>query len=205
MKSITVLAMAAALLLSRPLSAQRTLPDAPSEAAGIGASPRPSYQPPTQGQRFKSYFKQTYGIYSILEAGARGGIDQARNIPSEWPQGAQGYADRFGSAMGQIAIRGTTEYLVSDLFHEDLRFVPCASPCAESKFKRALEDTFTARKDDDGHRAFSFARLAGPIAGGTVATTTWYPSGYRDSEIVRQTVISYGFRFVRNYLRELAH
>ena len=205
MKGLTFLMIFAALVLSHPAPAQQALPDAPSEAASDSGSPREPYLPPTQGQRFKWYLTRTYGIYSILEAGARGGIDQARNVPSEWPQGGQGYADRFGSAMGQIAIRGTTEYLVSDLLHEDLRFTSCNSPCTESKFKRALADTFTARKGDDGHRAFSVARLVGPIAGSTVATTTWCPSGYRDREILRQTVISYGFRFLRNYIREVAH
>ena len=140
-----------------------------------------------------------------MEAGARAGIDQARDSPSQWPQGGQGYADRFSSIMGQIAVRGTTEYLVGDLLGEDLRVIPCASPCSNSKFKRALEDTFTARKGEDGHRAFSVARFVGPIVSGTVATTTWYPSGYRSTELVRQTVISHAFGFVRNYVRELAH
>ncbi len=145
------------------------------------------------GERFKGYAAHTFGIYSLIEAGARGGIDQAREAPSRWPEGGQGYADRFGSAMDQMAIRGTTEYLVSDLFREDLRFIPCTSPCSESKFMRALEDTFTARKGDDGHRALSVARFVGSIAGGTVATAIWYPSGYCKCEIVRQTAVSYAF------------
>jgi len=145
-----------------------------------------SYSPPTQAERLKTYFKQTYSISSLLEAGVHGGIDQARDKPSEWPEGAQGYAERFGSAMGQIAVRNSTEYVVGDIFREDLRFIPCASPCSESKVKRALENTFTARRGEDGHRSFSVARLAGPIAGGAVAKNAWYPAGYGTSEVVRQ-------------------
>ncbi|HEY1214000.1 MAG TPA: hypothetical protein VGE93_10255 [Bryobacteraceae bacterium] len=184
-------------------SAQQTLPDAPSVSATAPASS--IYSPPTQGERFKAYVKHTYSITSVIEAGVRGGIDQARDKPSEWPEGAQGYADRFGSVMGQIAIRRTTEYLVADLFREDIRFIPCQSPCAESKFNRALEDTFTARRGDDGHRAFSIARLSGPIVGSAVAKNTWYPAGYGGSEIARQAAMSYAFVFVRNLIRELAH
>jgi hypothetical protein len=165
----------------------------------------PIYSPPTQKERFNTYIKHTYGIYSILEAGARSGIDQALDRPSEWPEGAQGYADRFGSKMGHIAIRGTTEYVVSDILREDIRRVRCASPCSESTLQRAFDDTFMARKGEDGHHVFSIAHLAGPITASVVEKTTWYPSGYRSTEIVRETGISYGFQFIRNYIRELAH
>jgi hypothetical protein len=150
----------------------------------------------------KAYLKATYGIQPVIEAAIRGGLEQEGNRPSQWPQGAQGYADRFGSAMGQIAIRGTTEYVVSDIFHEDLRFIPCASPCTQSIFTRALEDTFTARKGEDGHRAFSVARIVGPVSGAAVATDTWYPAGYGGSEIAKEAGLSYGLIYLRSLIKE---
>ena len=84
----------------------------------------------------------------------------------------------FGSAMGEIAVRGTTEYLVGDAFKEDLRFRPCRGCSVESKFRAALEDTLQARKGDDGHTAFSVARLVGPVSGSLVAQT-WMPQWAR--------------------------
>jgi hypothetical protein len=197
---IAILLLSGWALSSLVCCAQQRLPDAPSTIKAAAATP--PYSPPTQGDRLRFYLRHTYGTYSLVEAGVRAGIDQARDSPSEWPQGGQGYADRFGSVMGQVAVRGTTEYLISDLLGEDLRPDFCFSPCPESRLERALEDTFTARKGEDGHRVFSVARFAGPIVGGTVATTTWYPSGYRRGEILRQTVISYGFSFLRNYVRK---
>jgi len=198
-------AVSAAMLLGLPAWAQQTanLPDAPSAPSNTPAVR--IYTPPTQKERFRTYLRHTYGIYSIVEAGIRGGIEQARDNPSQWPEGAEGYADRFGSTIGQIAARGTTEYVLADAFREDLRFIPCASPCSESKMRRALEDTFTARKGQDGHRAFSIARLVGPIAGGAIATNTWYPSGTGGGETAKQIGMSYGFGFLRNYVRELTH
>jgi hypothetical protein len=105
--------------------------------------------------------------------------------------------------MGQEAIRGTTSYVLADVFKEDLR--PCGTGCTDSKFNAALEDTFMARKGEDGHEAFSIARLAAPWAGSAVAVKTWYPSGYGGAEITREASFSYGFQFIRNYIRELAH
>lgn len=206
MRRLIVLSVGALYLATLSCLAQQSsadMPDAPMPQ--VTAAATLSYRPPTQRERFRYYIRHTYGISSVIEAGVRGGIDQALDRPSQWPEGGQGYADRFGSAMGQIAVRGTTEYVFSDLFREDLRHIPCDSSCAQSAFTRALEDTFTARKGADGHRAFSVARLLGPIAAGVVVKETWYPAGYSDTEIVRQVGVNYGFTFLRSYVRELVH
>jgi len=198
--SIFVLIVAALPCIAQ----QASLPSAPSAQPPVPT--RLPYAPPTQTQRFSIYLRNTFGMYSIVESGIRSGIEQARDNPSQWPEGAEGYADRFGSAMGQIAVRGTTEYLLADAFREDLRIIPCDRPCSKSKVKRALEDTFTARKGADGHRAFSVARLLGPVAGGAIATNTWYPAANNSAgETARQIGMSYGFGFLRHYLHELSH
>ena len=112
--------------------------------------------------------RQTYGLKSLFEAGMHAGIEQARDNPSQWPEGAEGYGDRFGSAYGEIVVRGTTEYALADLFHEDVRHVRCGHPCAESRFKIAFDNTFLARKREDGHEAFSVARFVSPFSGSAV-------------------------------------
>jgi len=203
MKPFAIL-LAAALLTAPPTWAQQE----PAANAGAGngsvsAPAGPLYTPPTQAERFHTYLQHTFWVGSILEAGAHAGIDQARFQPSQWPEGAQGYAERFGSAFGGIVVRGTTEYALGDLFREDLRFLPCKPNCSTSKFKAALEDTFTARKGEDGHRAFSVARLVGPLSGGLVAST-WLPDGFGHRNAVREVGLTYGLVFVRNLVRELA-
>ena len=181
------------------------LPDAPKPSQTVTKPNSPSYSPPTQDQRFKAYLRSTYGLLSIGEAGVRGGIDQARGTPNGWPEGGQGYADRFGSAMGEIAIRGTTEYVFADIFREDIRHQRCYSPCSVSAFKRAFEDSFTARKGEDGHRSFSVARIVGPVSGSVVAVNTWYPATSGRSETVTSVFRAYGFVYGRNLIREFFH
>jgi hypothetical protein len=191
-------------LSALPCVAQQStsaLPEAPAVAPTTTAPPH--YVPPTQKERFKDYLIHTYGPVPIVEAAIRGGIQDARDSPPGWPQGGQGYADRFGSAMGEIAVRGTTEYVLSDIFKEDIRVVPCG--CSQSIFAAALADTFTARKGDDGHRTISIARLLGPVSGGVVANYTWYPSDTPRREVGTEIGLNYGFVFLGNLVRESLH
>lgn len=200
----SLLVAAGTLILSAlACQAQQSTPALPAAPIPQSTVPAPlSYRPPTQRERFRNYIRPTFGLTSVIEAGIRGGIDQAADRPSQWPEGGQGYADRMGSAMGQIVVRGTTEYVFADLFREDLRPTRCDSTCTQSAFTRALEDTFTARKGADGHRAFSVALFLGPIAAGAVAKETWYPAGYTYKTVIAQAGVNYGFSFLRHYLRE---
>ena len=188
----------------RAQQSSQSVPDTPRPSAQIPASP--AYTPTSQGERFKIYIRQTYGLMSLLEAGAHAGIGQARDSPSQWPQGAEGYGDRFGSAYGEIAVRGSTEYVVADIFREDLRRAQCTHPCSESVLKLAFEDTFLARKGSDGHEAFSVARLVGPFSGAAVAVNTWYPAGSGGADTAREFGLQFGLIYVRNLIREsIAH
>ncbi|MGO8792103.1 MAG: hypothetical protein ACLQVL_32600 [Terriglobia bacterium] len=202
MKQFTFLLLG--VLAAAPFTCAQQAPSPSSDPGGdLATTPTSSsYTPPTQSERFKTYLLHTYGIGSILEAGVRAGINQARDNPGQWPEGAQGYGERFGSAMGEIAVRGTTEYLVGDAFKEDLRFRPCRGCSVESKFRAALEDTFTARKGDDGHTAFSVARLVGPVSGSLVAQT-WMPSGHVRDETAKGIALTFGLVFARNLVRQL--
>lgn len=176
------------------------VPDAPAIPINRPADHR--YSPPSQGERFRFYVHHTYSFTSLVEASAHAGISQARGNPSEWPQGAEGYGDHFGSAFGEIVVRGTTEYALADLVREDLRRARCSQPCSESVFKLAFEDSFMARRGADGHEALSVARIVGPFGGGAVATNVWYPAGSGHSDIPREAGLQFALIYVRNILRE---
>jgi hypothetical protein len=186
------------------VSAQQAPPANPGAAGTpVIAPPSLAYTPPTHAEKFHTYLQHTYGIGSILEAGVRGGIDQALDRPSEWPAGAKGYFERFGSAMGENVARGTTAYLFGELFREDLRYVHCTPDCSTSnRFKVAFENTFTAAKEEDGHRAFSVARFIAPIAGG-LAASIWRPNGFNRGQVVREIGFTYSLGFMRNLVRGL--
>jgi len=204
MNALTLMLLSALALA--PVTRAQQAPSAGRDSSNNSdtAPVTPAYTPPTHAERFQTYIRHTYGIASFLEAGVRAGIDQGLDRPGEWQEGALGYAERYGSAMGLIAVRGTTNYALGELFREDLRHEACRAPCSTSRFKLALEDTFTARKGSDGHRAFSFARLIGPISG-TLVAGTWRPDGIgRRADTVKGIGLTYGLVFMRNLVRDLA-
>ena len=190
-------------LVIAPVMRGQRAPSSPDNGSTPEAVAKPAaiYTPPTHEERFQAYLRHTFGVGSFLEAGVRAGIDQARDRPSEWPQGATGYAERYGSAMGLIVVRGTTNYALGELFQEDLRYVHHDANC--SILKAALENTFTARKGEDGHTAVSVARIVGPISG-TLVASTWRPGGLGGRrESVAGVGLTYGLVFIRNLAREL--
>jgi hypothetical protein len=120
----------------------------------------------------------SFGPYPIVGAAMVGGIQQAYNTPPEWKQGAAAYGERVGSNFGVALVSTTTRYGLAELFREDTLYYRCACKGFFPRFKHALISTLTARRGDDGHRAFSFPALLAPYAGTMTATLGWYPSRY---------------------------
>jgi hypothetical protein len=161
------------------------------------------YTPPGHEERFQIFLRHTFGPDSIFEAAARAGIDQATHSPSQWQEGAKGYAERFGSVMGLHAVRGTAEYALGEALKEDLRYVHCVGCSASGKIKAAFENTFAARKGKDGHEEFSVTRLVAPIPGGIVAST-WLPGKYDSKRIGSEIGVTYVFDLFKNLVVEFA-
>jgi hypothetical protein len=186
---------------------------APNPGSGSGsgtgsgaaaAATNPPYTPPTHGQRFNIYLWHTYGPDRIFEAAVWAGIDQADHAPRQWPEGAKGYAERFGSVMGLYAVRGTAEYALSEAFREDLRYEHCYRCSTSGKLKTAFLNTFAARKGMDGHEDFSMTRLLAPIPGGVVAST-WLPGRYDAHRIGKEVGFTYAFDLAKNIVVALVH
>jgi hypothetical protein len=178
-------------------------PASPGEQPRSAAASSRSYEPPTKGQHFRSYLFDSYGLTALVRAGIRAGILQARDQPSEWGQGSQGFAERFGSVMGEEAISGATRYLLSSAFGEDDRYFRCQGCSFSQKIGNAFVSEFTARRGQDGHRTFSVPQVVSPFAGPLVARNTWYPGSYSGANALQEVGFSFGSRFVMNVIREL--
>ena len=136
------------------------------------------YIRPTQKTRLRNYFFDAFGPYPIVGAAIAGGINQADNTPPEWKQGAAGYSKRFGSDFGIAAVTTTTRYALARALREDTLYYRCECKGVFPRLNHAVISTFTARRDDDGHRVFSFSALVAPYAGTMTAVYGWYPGRY---------------------------
>ncbi len=102
------------------------------------------------------------------------GIDQWKDKPEEWEQGASGYGKRFGNIVGQYSIQRTVTYGLASALHEDNRYFNSGKTGVWPRTGYALASGILARHDD-GSRNVSVSQLGG-VAAGAFLSRLWQPS-----------------------------
>ena len=72
----------------------------PNQTSAKQTASKP-YVFPTRRERFNRYLKSTVGPFSLARSAVSAGINQWRDNPEEWEQGASGYGKRYASSFGQ--------------------------------------------------------------------------------------------------------
>jgi hypothetical protein len=166
------------------------------------------FQPMTQEERLHHFIKGTFSVESLVRSAAGAGILQWTNTPSEWQQGAEGYARRFGNSYAQHIMRQTIMYGASSLLDEDNRYLPSGRSGAGARLKYAVGSTFLARKHD-GTRRISLSRL-GSYAAVAFISREWQPrstSGAQNAATSFETTLGseVGFNIAREFLPGIFH
>ena len=179
-----------AVLLTFPILARsQVLPfygdDSASPADTTSGKISLPYVRPTEKTMISNYAFATFGPYPAVFAAISAGVDQENNAPPEWSQGAAGYARRFGSNYGILAVGSTTRYTLSEAFHEDAMYYRCECSGVFPRTSHAVLSTFTARRGKLGHRVFSIPALVAPYVGSMTATYAWYPSRFGAKDAFR--------------------
>jgi len=128
-------------------------------------------------ERLKDYFKRTVGLRPFLASAAVAGIQQARNAPSAWEQGMEGYGRRFGSSFAKRGISNTAQLGVEAMLGEDSRYAYSDRNGIWPRLKDAVTRSLVVRTVDGG-REVAVGRIAGTMAGGLLSRT-WQPEGHR--------------------------
>jgi hypothetical protein len=155
----------------------------PSSAAASPQNSAPQAQPgvyrrPTEHEKLRNFAFDAVGPYPFLGAIGAAGIQQAYGTPREWGEGWDSFGVRVASDYGIALSTTTARYAMAEVFHEDTLYYPCACAGFKRRLGHALISTVTARRGDDGHRAFSFAAFSAPYGGAMAATLGWYPDRY---------------------------
>jgi hypothetical protein len=162
----------------------------------------PHPEPLTTGMKFHLAYKSlTHPVFFIREA-AWAGVQQARNTPEGWGQGAKGYGKRLGFGF----VDGTTGGLISDailpsLLHQDPRYFYQGSGTKWSRARHAMLAPFVC-KGDNGVSQPNYSQWGGSLIGYSIATA-YYPSSDRTAGHVFQTFgIDMGLHVVGSLAQE---
>lgn len=185
---VVLLAFTSALFAQQPASGQKpdsSLPDAPSstkanDSSVVGYATNGSFffpaiatspGPLSTGQKFKLFVNESISPPYILVAALGAGINQARDVPEGYGQGAEGYGKRFGANMARASSQsffGT--FLFASVLHQDPRFFPQTKPNFWGSVKYSAQRVIITR-NDSGNDVFNASGLLGPLAAETLANT----------------------------------
>src|ERR1700733_15233939 len=138
----------------------------------------PDAAPLTAAQKFQLGWKTITDPVAFLGTGVAAGLQQARDNYSEFGQGVEGYAKRFGA---QYANR-VDEVLIGhvamqSIFHQDPRYFYKGTGSFGSRVLYAIGTAFV-RKGDNGHWQPDYSDVLGGLASSEISTL-YYPSSSR--------------------------
>jgi hypothetical protein len=138
-----------------------------------GTEQAKDYRALTQKERNHLYLRSMVNPLSFIRVASSAGIDQAKDKPEEWEQGASGYGKRFINIFGQYSIQRTVSYGLGSALHEDNRYFNSGKKAFWPRISYAFASGILARRDD-GTRRFSISQ-AGGVAAGAFLARPWLP------------------------------
>lgn len=163
-------------------------------------SPEP-YVFPTHRQRFKRFVSSTVGPFSLGRTAISAGVNQWRDHPEEWEQGASGFGKRFASSFGKHAIQQTVTYGLDEALNLDTGFRRSTRTGFGPRLKDALLENVTSR-NRKGERVVAIPRFAGAYTSSIIRAETWYPARYDYKDGLRSGTTSILTGFAFNLIRE---
>ena len=154
----------------------------------------------TRAGRLRAYAHDLYGPGALIGVAAASAIDQVREEPSEWGDGAEGFGRRAASNAGTLVVQETVRHGVAIALGRSTRYHPCNCRGAASRVRHALVESATDR-DRSGRRALSVARVAGAFAG-AYAQPLWRPD-LGTGEAALRAASSLAFGALGNVAKEL--
>lgn len=146
----------------------------------------PHPEPLTGSMKFHLAYKNLTSPFFFGRTVAWAGVQQARDDPSEWHQGAKGYSKRLGAAFADAAIGGLiSNAVLPSLLHQDPRYFYQGSGTKKSRAFHAMSSPFVC-KGDNGKLQPNYSQWGGSLIGYSIATA-YYPGSNRNAGHIFQT------------------
>ena len=162
----------------------------------------PHPEPLTTRMKFHLAYKSLTNPFFFARTAAWAGVQQARDDPSEWHQGAKGYSKRLGAGFAD----GVTGSLISNailpsFLHQDPRYFYQGSGTKKSRALHAMLAPFVC-KGDNGAWQPNYSQLGGSLIGYSISSA-YYPSSDRTAGHLFQTFgIDLGLHVVGSLAQE---
>src|SRR5271157_30299 len=162
----------------------------------------PHPEPLTTRMKFHMAYKSLTNPFFFARTAAWAGVQQARNNPEEWRQGAEGYGKRLGAGFAD-GVTGSliTNAILPSLLHQDPRYFYQGSGTKKSRALHAMLAPLVC-KGDNGAWQPNYSQLGGSLIGYSLSTA-YYPSSDRTAGHVFQTFgIDMGLHVVGSLAQE---
>jgi hypothetical protein len=160
-------------------------------------------QPPplTSGQKFKLAV-QYLNPYTFAFVAAEAGVNQARNSPREYGQGAEGYGKRYGAGFADGLTDGIfVTGVYPSLLRQDPRYYRLGDGGFSHRTGYAVSRILVTRQDS-GRKAFNFSEILGSFSSAALAVT-YYPKSQRDfPDVAERAGVQFAFDAGFNVLKE---
>jgi len=146
----------------------------------------PHPEPLTTRMKFHMAYKSLTNPFFFVRTAAWAGVQQARNNPEEWRQGAEGYGKRLGAGFAD-GVTGSliTNAILPSLLHQDPRYFYQGSGTKKSRALHAMLAAFVC-KGDNGAWQPNYSQWGGSLIGYSISSA-YYPSSDRTAGHVFQT------------------
>jgi hypothetical protein len=134
--------------------------------------------PLSTGQKFQLFFKSASDPWPFLLASVLAGVNQAENSPTEYGQGVEGYAKRFGASYGDYFIGNFLGNAVfASMMKEDPRYYQRGHGSYLRRALWASSGTVWCKRDN-GTWGPNYANVVGNLSGAAIANV-YYPQSER--------------------------
>ena len=172
--------------------------DLPSQVGPTLSAP-----PFSRDEKFEYRIVQSFGLRGFLGAGMGAGIGQATNTPSEWGQGTEGFAKRYGSSFATNLSRQSMAFVLEETLHEDPRYFPSEEKGFRARLKNVLLQTVVTRTDSGAER-FAYSRVISAFGTGQLVNA-WQPhsTGGAGDGVLRGLIMlggDAGYNFLQEFV-----
>jgi hypothetical protein len=151
----------------------------------------PDAAPLTTKLKYHLAWKSTTDVVTIAGVAFLAGLQQAGDQYSEFGQGAQGYAKRFGAEYGDaFASTFLSGAVFPSLLKQDPRYFYLGTGSKKKRILYAISNSVRC-KGDNGHWQVNYSNIAGVVSGAALAST-YYPSTNQGMNILQNSLIRMG-------------